>query len=162
MTFSESILSKYLGKPIFLDSNLLLLLLVGHFQRERIETFKRTSIFTKTDFDNLVALTRLFGKVTSTPHVLTEVNSMANSLPEYLKDGWSVSFAAAIRNFDKIRDPATELVSQDSFRLFGLTDASIDQAAKEMLVLTQDSRLAAYLRGIGMDCLALEEVSLAN
>ncbi|HEY5331354.1 MAG TPA: hypothetical protein VIJ79_15840 [Acidobacteriaceae bacterium] len=146
MTFSENVLSKYLGKRIFLDSNLLLLLLIGRFQRERIETFKRTSTFTRADFDNLVALTRQFSKVATTPHVLTEVNGMANSLPEYVKDAWSLSFAAAIRDLLEIFDPATEIIDHECFRLFGLTDAAIKQAGSEMLILTQDSRLAAYLR----------------
>jgi hypothetical protein len=124
VTSSESIISRHLGKQIFLDSNLLLLLLIGRFQRERIEKFKRTSNFS----------------------------------PEHVKDAWSRSFGFDMKVLVEVFHPSTEIADFNSFRLFRLTDAAIHQAGSGMLILTQDSRLAAYLRNTGMDCLALEEI----
>ena len=158
MTYAETVIARHLGKSVFVDTNLLLLYLVGTFQRERVLTFKRTSQFTLAQFDFLVALIGRFEKVATTPHILTEINGLANALPANTKRSWGQFFAVAIDTQLEIYNPARVIANAAAFLPFGLTDAAIEIAAAELLTLTEDTRLAAFLRQEGLDALSLTEL----
>jgi hypothetical protein len=93
MKLSEyPLLKAHVGKPAILDSNLLLLNWCAQFDPSLVNSFKRLNSFRLEDFDLLVAVLRLFPVLRTTPHVLTEVSNLANSLPEWLKLDWSRHF----------------------------------------------------------------------
>ena len=148
MTSEESVFNEYRGKRVLLDANLFLLLLIGSFERQRIKQFKRTSGFLAEDFDLLVIFLQAFRTVVTTPHVLTEVSNLANSLPEHLKSSWYEHFAQRAFDFVEIFEPAVNVMQQPSFNPFGLTDAAL-QASPDVLVLTEDYRLSGFLRTQG-------------
>jgi hypothetical protein len=152
---AELIFAQYRGKRILLDANLLLLYLVGTLQRERIATFKRTSQFSPEDFDLLLALVAQFRLLVTTPHLLTEVNSLANSLPEYLKPGWCDHFGRKIAPFQ----PASIIMRQTAFNPFGLTDAAIQNASADTLILTEDFRLSGFLQSQGVATLNFRDLA---
>src|SRR5260370_39822148 len=62
---------------ILVDANLLLLLVVGRFDEQRIQRFERTRDFVIEDFRLLEAMVRPFSRILSTPHVLTELSNLA-------------------------------------------------------------------------------------
>jgi hypothetical protein len=57
---TEDLLEKYAGKGVLVDTNILLLLFVGSFDRTKISVFKRTSRFTPEDYDKLVVFLEFF------------------------------------------------------------------------------------------------------
>lgn len=71
---------KYKNKGILVDTNILLLWIVGHVNRNRISKFNRTEQFLPEDYDLLVKLLNYFGQIITTPNILTEVNSLVNQL----------------------------------------------------------------------------------
>ncbi len=150
----DEIFNRHKGKSVLLDTNLLLLLLIGSFERQRIGSFKRTDRFTEEDFDILISLISSFKSILTTPHLLTEVNSLANSLSGDLKQSWYSHFAAQTKALTiEVWKPASEIMEQPSFHLFGLADAALHQLAAETLVITEDFPLSGFLRKQGFDVL---------
>jgi hypothetical protein len=65
---------------LLIDTNLLVLLLIGRWDRDRVPRFRRTQVFSSNDFDILEQHLRLYQKLITTVPVLTEVsNLMGNS-----------------------------------------------------------------------------------
>jgi hypothetical protein len=159
MTDAETIFDRFRGRPVLVDANLLLLYLIGTFQRARVETFKRTSEFTLEQFDILFRLLRGFPVIVTTPHILTEVSGLANSLPDRIKPEWCDHFAQQVGTFREISRPATIVMQESCFSPFGLTDAAIQNAAPDILVLTQDHRLSDVLSRQGITTLGFRDLA---
>ncbi len=158
MIAQDAIFRRFQGGRILLDANILLLLLIGSFERWRIGNFKRTAAFSELDFDVLVGFLRAFSKIVTTPHILTEVNSLANSLPGHVKESWSDHFAAEIGTFAEVFEESSDLAKGPAFRLFGLTDAAIYALASDTLILTEDFRLSGYLRSEELPVLNFRDI----
>jgi hypothetical protein len=158
MTTEEQIFTQYRGKRVLLDANLLLLYLIGSFERKRIELFKRTSGFSAGDFDVLASLLTSFRSVVTTPHLLTEVSNLANSLPENIKPQWSEHFALQSNGLLELFEPAVNLMKRASFSRFGLADAAIQQVAQDTLIITEDFRLSGFLRAQGLPVLNFRDL----
>jgi hypothetical protein len=60
MTAQEALFNAYRGKRLLLDANLLLLFLIGTFDRSLIARFKRTAGFSANDFDVLANILPFF------------------------------------------------------------------------------------------------------
>jgi len=145
-------INAYKAKGLLIDTNLLLLFLVGLHNRKSIQRFKRTSQFIPEDFDCLVGVINLFKQVVTTPSVLTEVSNLLGQLPDGIRLSVFQRFSLGIQNFMEHFTPSLELAQDPCFPKFGLTDAGIVRSAKgKFLVLTDDFRLAGYLEHQGID-----------
>jgi hypothetical protein len=80
---TASLIESYRQRGILIDTNILLLWLVGSVNRQRTSKFNRTQQFTVEDYDILLRLLEyFFPKIITTPNILTEVNTLANQLGE--------------------------------------------------------------------------------
>lgn len=132
---------------LLIDSNLLLLLIMGSFQASLIGNWKRLSMFTVEDFACLQGLVAASKGLLVTPHILTEVSNLANSLPQWQKAEWSGYFRKWIlEGLHEQQIRAVDIVRTDAFVHFGITDAALFHASDDLYVLTVDARLAAYLQ----------------
>ena len=142
----------YRGEGLLMDSNLLLLLLVGLHDPARIEKFKRTAQFTIGDFKLLVDYIEQFKGVVTTPSILTEVSNLLGQLPENLRHYFWQHFACNLKNLHEHYTPSQELGSEKAFPRFGLTDmAVLKEASRKYRVLTHDFRLTQYLLSQNVD-----------
>jgi hypothetical protein len=147
----DQIITKYRGRGIIIDSNLLLLFIVGTKDPNRIATFKRTKQFEKDDFMLVKRFINCFKTVRTTPNILTEVSNLLNQLPEDLKADVYNVFSDCVKNFLEIYETSANLSKNDYFIKYGLTDASIISDSKnDYLVLTDDFRLSGYLSSLGI------------
>ena len=129
------------------DTNLLLLLWIGSFDRELIPRFKRTSSFLLTDFDLLVTLLKPLSRLVVTPHILTEVSNFSGYLPDPLRDLFRSQLVSIIGDCDERTAPSATLTSRPSFPRLGLTDvALVELAASGVLVVTDDLPLSLSLQ----------------
>jgi hypothetical protein len=151
-------LRRFPRRAILLDSNLLLLLIMGSFDLRLIGTFERLNDFTVRDFEILALLASEFDKVVSTPHVLTEVNGLANKLPSWIKPAWYDHFGQGIRLLEEHNIPAAALSSLPEFRIFGITDAALSMMAGETLFVTADDRLRSHLQGRQLFAASFDEI----
>ncbi len=146
MLHEDELIQKFRGKGILVDSNLLLLLLIGSHDLSLISRFKRTSGYTIDDYKLLADFVQMFSGVTTTPHVLTEVSNLANSLGSPVKEQWFGHFRTTLQLFEEHPLNAQSLSAKDEFLVFGLTDAALCTLCGEVLLVTEDYRLSGYLR----------------
>lgn len=66
--YLKRIIQVYSLKGLLIDTNLLLLYIIGSFNIELIGRFKRTAQFTTDDFDIVSDFLSLFVKKITTPH----------------------------------------------------------------------------------------------
>src|SRR4051794_35937703 len=78
----DAIISKHARTGVVVDTNVLLLYLVGRFDRSRITTFKNTNQYVDDDFRLAEVLIGSFARIIVTPNILTEVSNLAGQLGE--------------------------------------------------------------------------------
>jgi hypothetical protein len=144
------LINRYRNKGILIDTNLLLLYLVGSYDLSWIEKFKPTkSHFEKRDYYLLVQFLQPFKIIVTTPNILTEVsNHSENKLPpEYYS-----TFASWVSGSNEHYMQSKDICSHKHFQKFGLTDCGIATLAQnKYLVITVDFPFYGYLQGIGVD-----------
>jgi hypothetical protein len=142
----EGLIRRYRRIGLLLDTNLLLVLVVGHYQPKMVEQFKRTSQYTADDYQLLAKTVSQFSRLITTPHILTEVNSLSNQLTQATKKTYAPVFADQIKAMSEIYIASEALSTDAEFSELGLTDISIMRAANDgYLVLTDDLRLTVRL-----------------
>jgi hypothetical protein len=130
------------SKGILLDTNLLVLLIVGFVNRDRIPHFKRTTQYTPADWDLLTGILEQIPHRYTIPHILAEVSSLIDMKGPELEIARSVlhKLIALIRELPLCSIDACTSVY---YNRLGLTDAAIGLAAKQQgcSVLTNDLNL---------------------
>jgi len=172
MTNEESIFARNAGKDVLLDSNLLLLFVSGSVDFAVLSRFKRVSRYSPDDYELLARLLSSFRRLITTPHILTEVSNLANSLPGNMKARWFEKFASLVTvtgempHIDEEWIPADRLARLPEFIVFGITDAALSLVALKVLVVTEDYRLSGVLRSRDLPVLNFNDLrrikSLAN
>jgi len=143
---------EYAPKGVLVDTNILLLFLLGRVDRERIGQFKRTAQFTPLDFDMLAQVLLKFQQVVTTPNVLTEVSNLGGQLTGRVRSEFMDVFASSIGSFVEQFVYSAAAAATNVFKKIGLTDACIGAACKDKyLVLTDDFALAQILAAEGID-----------
>ena len=137
MNLSEHpLLASHSGKPAILDANLLILDWCMKFDTSLVRTFKRLNSFEVGDFQLLSETLKVFRSFWTTPHVLTEVSNLTNSLPYWTKESWYKFFARQINLIPEIYSPASEIASDSVAIRFGITDAALARLSATHVVLT--------------------------
>lgn len=159
-TYAEELLKRFRQKGALVDTNLLLLLLIGSYSRSLISEsqFKRVAKYTLEDFVALVMLLSQFRKTVTTPHILTEVSNLAGQLPENHKSGCLKCFVETFRSFTELSAGSLSAAERQEFPYLGLTDCVIADAATEYLVITDDLRFCSSLAKAGLDALNFNHV----
>ena len=154
MSKIEVLLHRYGHLPLILDTNLLLVLCVGNADPSFIAKHKRTSGYSRQDFDLLRKVVSRFRRIVATPHIFTEVSNLAAQIPESLRIRVMGSVAALILRLEEAPLKSSDIAAEQAFLWFGLTDVGIGLLAKdEYLVITDDAALASRLHSLGVHCL---------
>lgn len=152
------LIAKHRSKGVLVDSNLLVLLLVGSVNKQRILGFKRTRNFTVEDFDVLLRLVNWFGNLIATPHVLSQVSDLTD-LPGKELSRIRKLFSNLVGQMEESYDPSKSLVADPLFSRLGLTDAAVATVcSRGILVLTADLDLQLALQIRGGDALNFNHV----
>lgn len=159
MDYVIELISRYKTRGLLVDTNLLLLYLVGMYDQERISRFKRTMAFTVDEFFLLAAIFESFDKIITTPNILTEVSNFSGQLPSKLHLSFYTDFAARIPALEEKHLSSREISVSSHFIRFGLTDSGIVDTVKgNYLVLTDDLRLFGYLQNLGIDAINFNHI----
>ncbi len=148
----------YLGRAAILDTNVLLLHLLCIFDFSLLTSFKRLTMFDAYDHLLLTELLKLFPSWCTTPHVLTEVSNLSNSLPDWKKSAWSELFSQRVKILPEIFEESARIASDASAIRFGLTDAALASLAKSHLVITVDWPLMGFLESRNLAVLNLRHL----
>jgi len=135
---------------VLVDSNLLLLHLVGLTNRHRIPSFKRTGTYTEADFDLLERLILLFDRLFTTPQVVTEVSNLGKLYGREF-DAFRDLLRRTVEVWDEQLIDSRTATHHPLFARLGVTDAAIAVCCSQgPLVLTDDLDLYGALTTRGM------------
>jgi len=155
---AKALIEKHQARGVLVDTNLLVLLLVGRVNRRRILNFKRTQDFTIEDFDLLENLVKWFGSLIATPHVLSQVSDLADLPGRELREIRQL-FKSIVEGVEEFYEPSRVLVADPIFERHGLTDAAIASVCSNgTLVLTADVVLQLALQRRDADALNFNHV----
>jgi hypothetical protein len=151
------LIQKYRSKGILLDTNLLLLYIVGSLDIEYIAKFKRTTQYTTDDFDIVADFLRLFSHTIVTPHILTEVSDFIDNramlqalLKIFIEKEAEEKFTAS-----------KEIIQTQGFIEFGLADTATIYTGKDsFLIFTDDNPLYGFLSNSKIDTVSLDQLRL--
>ena len=149
---------------LLLDTNLLVLYVVGQYDPNRIAKHKRTSSYMSEDFDLLLDFMSLFKQFVTTPNILTEVSNLLE------KDSYQYGpvlsiLPELIKNFVEIPVPSHPVMvnRNKTFLKFGLSDTVACQITEQdYLLLTDDLDLCYYLPHDGLNALNFNNIRSAN
>lgn len=148
-----ALIEKHRAKGVLVDTNLLVLFLVGLVNKRRVPEFKRTQNFTIEDFDTLSRLITWFGRLITTPHVLSQFSDLTELPGKDLKTIRSL-YSKLVEQMEESYDPSRLLITHDLFSRLGLTDAAIATVcSRGILVLITDLNLQQALQQRGADAL---------
>ncbi len=116
-----------LSQSVFVDANLLVLLVVGTFRKHLIEKHKkcRSQQFTVKDFDLLLALILSFEAVALTPNTLTETSNLLRSHDEPEKSLLTSQLGTIIQAGIELYVSSANASQISEFPRLGLTDAAL-------------------------------------
>jgi predicted nucleic acid-binding protein len=139
-------------KKLLVDTNILLLYIVGSLSLDRIARHKRTDTFTAEDYHLLAGLLRRFGGIVLTPNVLTEVSNLLGQTDERTGAALLAVLGTLVRDSEERYVESVEAVGTLEFLRRGLTDASIlALPMEELAVLTDDVHLYLALQAKGVE-----------
>jgi hypothetical protein len=159
MEETSRLLGRYAKKGVLVDTNILLLYLIGSYNPSLIPGFKRTRQFTVEDYRTLSFLLQPFEAVITTPNILTEVSNLSAQLAEPARRDHFRMFAERIRVMDEHYIDSREAATQDGFVRFGVTDMGILLLSRNRyLVLTDDFALSQFLQYHGADVINFNHI----
>jgi len=131
---------------ILIDSNLLVLLIVGGVNRDRISRFKRTANYSSADWDLLSGILEQISRRYTLPHVLAELSTLTDLKGPELEVARDV-LRMLIGELSELQIASVDACATPLFMRLGLTDAAIAEAARlhHCSVLTDDSGLYTAL-----------------
>jgi hypothetical protein len=113
------------GKPIILDANLLVLLVLGAASIRHIGTHKRLKAYTRSDFYLLRNIVLAAPKVLTLPNILTETSNLIRGLSGPADDQAFQIFGGIIETLHEEYTASSIAAKRQEFRRLGLTDCAI-------------------------------------
>ena len=128
-----------------IDTNSLLILLVGLIDPKLINKHSRTSIYEEQDFLDLLQLIGDFNDLVVLPNVWTEVDNLLNGFNRGHKESYVVHITNTINSTTEKFLESKNAVKNISFYDLGLTDSLLLEYSKDCeLLITSDSNLSDY------------------
>ena len=136
---------------LFIDANLIVLLVVGSVGRDLISRHRRTSkTFTVEDYDRLIRAISQVDNVRVTPNTLTEASNLLGQHREPQRSQLLLKLRAFIEQSTETVVASVDAVRHEVFPRLGLTDAALlEVVSADAQLLTVDLNLyhAALARG---------------
>lgn len=159
-TWLDALIQKYASRGLLLDTNVLIMYLVGLYDPDFIGHFKRTQQYSTEDFQIVRGLAHKFRRLVTTPHILSELTNLSRGVPEPHLSGYFRRLIGVLRRAHEVHVHKDVLLSHARLPRFGFTDLSILEAAKrsKYLVLTDDFAAAGILRAERCDVINLNHL----
>jgi hypothetical protein len=149
----DLITSPHKDKFAVIDTNLLLVYLVGCIDPQLITKFKKTnSRYCAEDFKILDDLISKFDNFVTTPNILTEVSNLGGQLNDNAKKQFFVFLAQFIQKTAEKYIQSSEISKDSLFIKFGVTDRGLLELARtQHLIITDDFKLSSFCISQGFD-----------
>jgi len=136
-----------LNKGLLIDTNLLILLITGYYDKSYIKKFKRTAKYSIEDFENLSKIVDGFNNIVTTPHILAEVSNLCinrKGPDDSNNTGFENFIKVLIDTIYQLKEVYLEknsILILDYFDYLGVTDSAIIEIARKNKynVITDDA-----------------------
>lgn len=156
----ERLILKHSSKGILIDTNVLLLFLIGIFDENYIHKFKRTKKYSIEDFHIVKSIILRFKKIIVTPQILAELSNLSCQMDKSRLGQYFSYFIEIIKKSEEIYINKNQLLEINLLSKFGITDLTINESAREYnyLVFTDDFKLFGYLSKNNIDAINLNYI----
>ena len=113
---------------IFIDTNLLVLLVVGNTDRKLITKHKRTLAFTEEDYELLVQMIEGYRQVFVTPNILTEASNLLAQHEDPERTQIMMRLRLLIHGSNEVVVASAQATSNRAFERLGLADTVLLEA----------------------------------
>ena len=156
-----SLISQYREKGILIDTNLLLVLLVGNVQPRLIGRTARTDGYSIEDYEHITDILSHFNRFITMPQILTETGNLLkrNCPNENTRLDLNREFAIFVHLglTREVRKLSRRVTIHPKFSNLGYADAAIlTVAAGKYLLLTADEPLQNFAGALGVDVLPFQ------
>jgi hypothetical protein len=132
---------------LLVDTNVLLLHVIGSWDRGQITRFKRTRSFTSDDFDLLQQTFARYAGLLATPGVFAEVSNLVGNM----HDRVAPTMRLVYHPFEERTVGFQQVLADRAFPRLGFADCAIAQVAgPDVHVLTDDVHLYSELAYRGL------------
>ena len=108
---------------VIIDTNLLMLLIVGLADRRYIAMHKNLSDYDEADFELLTYAISTYSDIVLIPHIMAEVSSLARQIKDPARSRIQHKIRDLVEQTIEIPIPSMTGVRRDEFGIFGVTDA---------------------------------------
>lgn len=128
---------------ILIDTNSLVVLIIGLMNEDLINKHKRTSIYTKVDFNDLLTIIENLEDLVVLPNIWTEVDNLLNGFSGNYKWQYISKLREIISVTSEKYFSSKFATASEYFMEVGLTDSLILEIAKDCkFIITSDSQLS--------------------
>jgi hypothetical protein len=128
-----------LRRPVLLDTNLLVLLVVGLTSIEYISIHKKLTSFSEQDFEILETLLSEASEIIVTPNTLSEASNLLAYIGDPAKTKIMQTFRTIIQRTQEIHVDSSRAAGRPEFLRLGLTDSvALDATLEHAIVVTSD------------------------
>ena len=157
---NERLISKHGSSGLLVDTNLLLLLIIGNYRVDRIRTFKRTMKYERRDYNLLRLVMKRFRSVFTTPNIMTETDNLGRQLESREHAAFSLEFSKFARVAVEISQASASIVGNRDYPRLGLADAVSTVAVKSCLLLSDDLTLCLAVQHNRLDAINFNHLRL--
>lgn len=158
--YINALINKYSSNGIIIDTNIMLVYIVGTYDVKYIPDFKRTSKYCADDYRFVCSVLSCFNRKVITTHILAELSNLSMQI----QDNRLVTYFNVFREF--LEDIGENHISKDRILALpllpklGVTDLGILEIVKKFryLTFTDDFRMSNYIRDMGIDVLNLNDI----
>lgn len=130
---------------ILIDSNSLIVLILGLMNPTLVNTHNKTSIYEEEDFYNLLNTIKSIESIVVLPNIWTEVDNLLNKFTGNYKDLYVQKVIETIKLTSEKYLKSHSVENNYAFYDLGLTDTLILECAKDCeMLITSDSMLSDY------------------
>ncbi len=159
--YISCLIYKYCRRGIIIDTNLMLVYIVGIYDPDYISRFKKTEKYGVEDFKCIHSVLSYFRKhIITTPHIITELSNLSMKIQNNRLVAYFSVFKKLLKEMDEEYINKDEVLGLPLLPKLGITDLTIIEAAKRFkyLVFTDDFRATGYMRNMRIDVLNLNNI----
>lgn len=152
--YLSTLVNKYKKEGVFVDSEILLLFIVGSKNPNLIRNFRRTAKFDENDFILVSEFIENFDYKITSPHILTEVSDLLGE-----NNDFHIILETYINLSEEKYLTSSQIAKSKSFLRFGLADSAIIEiSTNSHLIFTADNRFYGYLTSMGIDAVNFDSL----
>ena len=148
-------------KYALLDTNVLVLFVVGGTRRDYIRVHKNCSRFSSADYDSLLRHLNVAAGIVTTAQILSETANLLRQVRDPIKTEIAAFFKLLVMRVRELQPTAWDAVHDDTYAWLGLNDASILTClGSDRVLITEDGNLHAAAITRSTDVLHFTELRI--